>query len=94
MEENIKLYQYDYAAYFTGRIIEIGPHEGYKPGYLTTVPVPDNIPEGYFAKFEKSIGQWIITDRAAPEYISAADVARVRDLERANTETQIEPTVI
>ena len=60
MEDNIKLYEYDYAAYFTGRIIEIGPHEGYSPGYLTTVPVPDSIPDGHFAKFEKHIQQWII----------------------------------
>ncbi|CAB4170778.1 hypothetical protein UFOVP908_141 [uncultured Caudovirales phage] len=87
MEDNIKLYEYDYAAYFTGRIIEIGPHEGYQPGHLTTVPVP-SIPEGHYAKFEKSIGQWIITDREAPPYISLSeeDLARMRDLAKANEE--------
>ena len=94
MEDNIKLYEYDHAAYFTGRIIEIGPHEGYQPAYLTTVPVPNDIPDGHFAKFEKSIGEWIITNREAPQYISAEQVTRINELERANTETQIEPTVM
>lgn len=94
MEDNIKLYEYDYAAYFTGRITEIGPHEGYQPGYVTTVPVPDSIPDGHFAKFEKSIGQWIITDREAPPHISAEEVIRIENLEKANTEKQIEPKVM
>lgn len=94
MEENIKLYEYDYAAYFTGRVIEIGPHEGYQPGHLTNVPVPDNIPDGHFAKFEKSIGAWIITDREAPPYISAAEVLASKNLEKVNNQPQTEPTVI
>lgn len=88
MEDNIKLYEYDYAAYFTGRIIEIGPHEGYSPGYLTTVPVPDSIPDGHFAKFEKISNEWIITNREAPPYIS------VEETEIENLEKQIEPKVM
>jgi hypothetical protein len=88
MEDNIKLYEYDYAAYFTGRIIEIGPHEGYSPGYLTTVPVPDNIPDGHFAKFEKHIQQWIITDRERPEHVTQEQVMLV------NPEVQTEPKVM
>jgi len=64
------------------------PDEGYRPGYLTTVPVSKNIPDGYYAKFEKHIEAWIITDRERPERVTQEQVMLV------NLEVQTEPQVI
>lgn len=87
MSDKIKLYQYDYAAYFTGKIMEIESHEGYNPAYLTNVPVPE-IPDGHYAKFDKSEYIWIITDREPPPFVQAQDVLPTI------SENQTEPTVI
>jgi hypothetical protein len=91
MTDKIKLYQYDYAAYFTGNIMEIEAHEGYNPRYFTKVPVPE-IPAGHNAKFEKTTQQWIITDKPAPEYIDVSSA--IESVVLDNPEFQTEPKVI
>lgn len=87
MTETIKLYQYDYAAYFTGNTREISIYDGYDPSYWTDQPVPE-VPEGHFAKFEKHIHQWVITNKYPPEFFDS--IAE----EQVGNESQFEPVVI
>jgi hypothetical protein len=93
MSGKIKLYEYDYAAYFTGKVIEIDETQGYKPGYLTTVPVPE-IPEGRFAKFNKSLHVWEIVENERPTMRSQEEIYNTFIQENLQAAPQTEPTVI
>jgi hypothetical protein len=93
MTNKIKLYEYDYASYFTGNIIEIDETQGYQPGYLTMVPVPE-IPEGHFARFDKSFQTWEITANERPVMREFQDIfIELNQIKLVET-TQEEPTVI
>lgn len=94
MSDTYKIYQYDYAAYFTGNVREISIYEGYEPYNWTTVEVPE-IPEGYFAKFHKDTQTWEITENTRPElFIPASKVEKINTSLLPNDEPQTEPTVI
>lgn len=89
----IKLYHYDYAAYFTGQITEIDETQGYQPGYLTTVPVPE-IPEGHHAKFNKSLLVWEITTEDRPELVNPQDIINQMNIQAIEEISKQEPQVI
>jgi hypothetical protein len=93
MSNKIKLYEYDYAAYFTGNIIEIDETQGYQPAYLTTIAVPE-IPEGQYAKFNKALQIWEITANERPVMRSLQEIAAIVQQENLDTTPQTEPTVI
>ena len=93
MSNKIKLYEYDIAAYFTGNVIEIDETQGYQPGYLTTVEVPE-IPEGHYAKFNKSLQVWEITANERPAMIGDEHIVEIMKQEQLESTTQEEPTVI
>ena len=93
MSNKIKLYEYDIAAYFTGNVIEIDETQGYQPGYLTTIPVPE-IPEGHYARFNKSLQVWELTQNEAPVMKSVEEIiAETREI-LLSSASQEEPTVI
>lgn len=93
MSGKIKLYEYDHTAYFTGNIMEIDETQGYQPGYLTTVPVPE-IPEGQFAKFNKSLQIWEITANERPVMRTPNEIIAMIQQEQLEAAPQTEPTVI
>ena len=93
MSNKIKLYEYDYAAYSTGNIMEIDETQGYQPGCLTTVAVPE-IPEGQYAKFNKALQIWEITSNERPVMRSMEEFIALVEQENLDMTPQTEPTVI
>ena len=89
----IKLYEYDYAAYFTGNIIEIDDTQGYQSGYLTTVEVPE-IPAGHYAKFNKSLQVWEITANERPVMLNDAQIIEIIEQQKVEAASQEPPQVI
>lgn len=63
MSDTYRIYQYDYAGYYTGRYLDLKIEDGYPAGPWTDVPVP-TIPDGQFAVFD---GQgWFVTSEPEP----------------------------
>ena len=89
----INLYEYDYAAYFTGNVIEIDESQGYQPGYLTAIAIPE-IPEGQYAKFNKALQVWELVTEERPIMRGMEEIATMINQENLDSTPQAEPTVI
>lgn len=63
MSDTYRIYQYNYAGYYTGNYKDIPNDQGYPAGPWTDVPVPD-IPAGQYAVFD-GIG-WFLTSQPEP----------------------------
>ena len=85
MSNSYRIYQYDYAGYYTGNYKDIPNDQGYPAGPWTDVPVPD-IPVGQYAVFD---GQsWFLTSEPRP---APPDPTPVPEPEKVISEA---PTVI
>lgn len=63
MSDTYRIYQYDYAAYYTGNFQDIPNDQGYPSQFWTTAPLPE-IPNGQFAVFDGTA--WFLTYEQEP----------------------------